>query len=105
MKLLRQGSTIKVTKPKDVEDFIKDLLESPEALGKKMFVTKLIFSASGVDGNKLRENILDWLETPKEQGDINESDFKDLRPGIAIRTKPSWKKEKPNAKGEITKST
>ena len=80
MKLLRQGSIIKVVKPKDVEDFIKDLLMSPEELGKKMFVTKLIFSASGVEGVKLRDKIHNWL------GKVDIKETPD--------PKPSWKKSK-----------
>jgi len=80
MKLLRQGSVIKVTKPQNVEDFIKDLLQSPEELGKKMFVTKLIFSARGLDGRKLRDKIHNWLG----KVDIKETS----------QPKPSWKKSK-----------
>ena len=85
MKLLRQGSIIKVVKPKDVEDFIKDLLASPEEWGKKMFVTKLIFSASGVDGEKLRDNVLSWLTIEC---------LKDTDKPIEKVSKPSWKKSK-----------
>ena len=63
MRLLRRQNVTKVVTPKQLEDLIKDLLESPENFGKSHFATKLIFSASGTDGKVLRERIYYWLDS------------------------------------------
>ena len=62
MRLLRRQNVTKVVTPKQLEDLIKDLLESPEHFGRAHFATKIIFSASKADGVKLRNSIFDWLE-------------------------------------------